>query len=390
MKDNEGTYNFDGSELDNKATSLHNQFSTQLSLSSTNDGTMNTEEIATSPCPDKEVPSVILNWPLKSLKQDGTEEEAIRWRLEKNGFPFVLAHSECGDSGDSSLSEQSSTISTPSTPFTVQSDTQSEDLDRTNIWVSSLDLDAEDSALLPGKVQFLDILSSDFPSPSFSAVGSLQFSPFISSPGTSQRKEANDSDEPIFWPFERTSYNSPEFDKFLSVSPCRNTMDIWYAEIRQLNPALQRPHKNKPSSAKKSIEPHRGTTSSCAKGTKASSQEKIQKAHEVPTRLSKTTKASATSSHQVPSNCQKRRPPHLKLGAPRKVSSPQLQVNLEAVGSGNIQKLEVNKSRIEELIGLNEFDGHEGIGSYSSDYQFSLWLSPTPRCHGTIKHDPSA
>ncbi|CAN6344746.1 unnamed protein product, partial [Urochloa humidicola] len=82
MKDNEGTYNFDGSELDNKATSLHNQFSTQLSLSSTNDGTMNTEEIATSPCPDKEVPSVILNWPLKSLKQDGTEEEAIRWRLE--------------------------------------------------------------------------------------------------------------------------------------------------------------------------------------------------------------------------------------------------------------------------------------------------------------------
>ncbi|CAN6340018.1 unnamed protein product [Urochloa humidicola] len=360
---------------------------------------MNMEKIATSPCPDKEVPSVILNWPLKSLKHDATEEEVIRWRLEKNGFPFVLAESECGDPCDSSHSEQSSTISTPSTPFTVQSDTLSEDLDTTDIWVSSLDLDAEDSALLPGKEQFLDILSSDFPSPSFSAVRSLQFGPFIFGPGTSQRKEViNDSDEPIFWPFERTSYNSPEFDKFLSVSPGRNTMeDIGYAEIRQLNPVLQKlrieglPAKNKLSSAKKSIEPHRGTTSSGAKGTKASSQEKIQKAPAVPSRLSKTPKASATSSHQVPSNCQKRRPPHLKLGAPRKVSSPQLPVNLKAVGSGSIQKLEDKRSRIEELIGLNEFDGHEGIDSYSSDYQFSLWLSPTPRCRGTtIKHDPSA
>ncbi|CAL4911080.1 unnamed protein product [Urochloa decumbens] len=393
MKDNEGTHDFGGSELHNKATSLHNQFSTQLSLCSTNDGIMNTEEIATSPCPDKEVPSPMLNWPLKSLKQDATEEEAIRWRFKKNGFPFVLTDSECGDSScDISLSEQSSTISTPSTPFTVQSDTQSEDLDRTDIWVSSLDLDAEDSALLPGKEQFLDILSYDFPSPSFSAVRSLQFGPSISSPGTSLGKEASNSDEPIFWPFERTSYNSPEFDKFLSVSPRRNTMNIGYAEIRQLNTVLHRLHKNKVSSAKKSIERHRETTSSGPKGTKASSQEKIQKAPAVPSRLSKTTKASATSSHQVPSNCQKRRPPHLKLGAPRKVSSPQLQANLKAVGSGNIQKLEVKKSRIEELIGLNEFDGHEGIGSDSSDYQFSLWLwlSPTPRCHGTpIKHDPS-
>ncbi|TKW25087.1 hypothetical protein SEVIR_3G093600v4 [Setaria viridis] len=392
MKDSEGTHDFDGSELDKKATSLHNQFLMQLSLYSSNDVIMHRVEIATSPCPDKEVSSAILNLPLKSLKRDATEEEAIRWRLEKNGFPFVLSDSECGDSSyDSCFSEQSSTISTPSTPFTVQSDTQSEDLDRTDIWVSSLDLDAEDSALLPGKEQFLDILDSDFPSPSFSAVRSLQFGPPSSSAGTSQRKEANDSDEPIFWPFERTCYNSPEFDKFLSVSPRRNTMDIGYAEVRQLNPVLQRLHKNKLASAKKSAELHRGTTNSGTKGTKASSQAKIQKAPAVPSRLSRTTKASAPSSHQVPSNCQRRRPPHLKLGAPRRVSAPKLQTDqpLKETGARDTQKLADKKSRIEELIGLDEFDGHEGIGLDSPDYQFSLWLSP--KCHDTtIKHEPSA
>jgi len=378
MKHSWGTHDFDGSEIDNKATSLHNQFSTQLSLSSSNDVTMNREEIAASQCPDKEVPSAILNLPLKSFKQDATEEDVIRWRLEKNGFPFVLSDSECGDSSyDSSFSEQSSTISTPSTPFTVQSDTQSVDLDKTDIWVSSLDLDAEDSALLPSKEQLLDGLSSDFPSPSFSAVRSLQFGPSSSTPGTSERKEANESDEPIFWPFERTAYNSPEFEKFLSLSPRRNTMDMGYAEVRQLNPVLQRLRKNKLSSAKKSIEPHRGSTNSCPKGTKVSSQEKIQKAPAVPSRLSRTTKASAPSSHQVPINCQRRRPPHLKLGPPRKVSTPKLQTDhpLKETGPRGIPNLADKKSRIEELIGLDEFNGHEGIGSDSPDYQFCLWFS---------------
>ncbi|KAF8658216.1 hypothetical protein HU200_059438 [Digitaria exilis] len=340
---------------------------------------MKGEEISSSPCSDKEVPSAILNWQLKNITQDATEEEEIIWRLEKNGFPFLLSDSECGDSSyDSSLSEHSCTISTPSTPFTVQSDNHSEDFDRTDIWVSSLDLDAEDSALLPDKEQFLDSLSSDFPSPSFSAVRGLQFGPSGSSPGTSQRKEANVSDEPIFWPLERTSYSSPDFDKFLIVSPRRNTMDIGYAEVRQLNPVLQRLHKNKLPSAKKSTESDRGTTNSGRKGTKASSQEKIQKAPAVPSRLSRTSKASALSSHQVPSNCQKRRPPHLKLVAHRKVISPKLPAHqsIKKIEDGEIQKLADKKSRIEELIGLDEFDGHEGISSDSSEYQFSLWLSP--------------
>ena len=79
MKHIWGTHDFDGFEIDSKASSLHNQFSTQLSLSSSNDVIMKREEIATSPCPDKEVPSTILNLPLKSLKQDATEEDAIRW-----------------------------------------------------------------------------------------------------------------------------------------------------------------------------------------------------------------------------------------------------------------------------------------------------------------------
>lgn len=381
MKDNQGTHDFDGPELDEKATSLHDQFLTHLSLSSSNDVVIKGEQTVISPSPDKEAPSTILNWRLKTIRQDDTKDEEIKWGLEKNGFSF-LSSSEWGDSSnDSSHSEQSSIISTPSSPFPVQSDTQFEDLDRTDIWVSSLDLDAGDSALLLVNGQFPDILSSDFPSPSFSAVRSLQFGPCSSSRGTSQRKEANDADEPIFWPFERTSYNVPELDKFLSVSPRRNIMDIGSDEIHQLNPVLQMLHKNKLSSMEKGIELHRGTTNSGAKGTKASSKEKIQKAPAVPSRLSRTTKASApvpSSHHQKLSICQKRRPPHLKLCAPRNVSSPQLQADqyIKLVEAGDIKKLADEKSRIEELIGLDEFDGHEGIGSDSSDYQFSLWLSP--------------
>jgi hypothetical protein len=367
-----GTHDFDGSEFDNKTTSLHDQFSTQLSLSSSNDS----KEIATSSCPDKECPLAILNLSLKSLKQDATEEDAVKWRLEENGFPFVLSDSEWGDSSyASSLSEQSSTISTPSTPFTVQSDTQSEDLDRTDIWVSSLDLEAEDSALLPepDKEQFQDALGFDFPSPSFSAIRSLQFGPSSYSTGILQSKGANDSNEPIFWPFERTCYNSPEFDKFLSVSPRRNTMDLGYAEVRHLNPVLQRLRKSTLSSVKKCIEPCQGTRNSGAKGSMASSQEKIQKTPAVPSRLSRTTKAPAPSGHH-----QKRRPPHLKLGGLRKVSSPQLQADhsTKTNEASDVQKLADKKSRIEELIGLDEFDGHEGLGSDSSDHQFSLWISP--------------
>ncbi|XP_066356508.1 uncharacterized protein [Miscanthus floridulus] len=370
-KDSMGTHDFDGSEFDNKTTSLHDQFSTQLSLSSYNDG----EGIATSSCPDKQCHLAILNLSLKSFKKDATKEDAAKWKLEENGFPFVRSDLEWGDSSyDSSLSEQSS-ISTPGTPFTVQSDTQSEDLDRTDIWVSSLDLDAEDSALLPepDKEQFQDALGFDFPSPSFSATRSLQFGPSSYSTGILQSKEANDSDEPIFWPFERTSYNSPKFDKFLSVSPRRNTMDLGYAEVRHLNPVLQRLRKSTLSSVKKCIEPRQGTSNLGAKGSMTSSQEKNQKTPAVPSRLSRTTKASAPSSHH-----QKRRPPHLKLGGPRKVSSPQPQADHsnKKIEASDVQKLADKKSQIEELIGLDEFDGHEGMGSDSSDYQFSLWISP--------------
>ncbi|XP_062204696.1 uncharacterized protein LOC133906730 isoform X2 [Phragmites australis] len=212
MKGSKGTHDLDGSELDNKTISLHDQFSTQLSLSSSNDVIMNRKDAATSLGTDKEIPSAIPHWPLKSVKQDATEEERL--------------------------------------------------------------------------------------------------------------------------------------------------------------------HKNKLSSGKKNIEPRRGTVSLDAKGTRAS-QDKIQKAASVPSRLSRTIKAS--SKHQQVSNFEKKRPPHLKIGTPGKVRSPQLWAdNLprREIEAGNIQNVADKKSPIEELIGLDEFDGHEGISSDSSDYQFSLWLSP--------------
>ncbi|TVU03970.1 hypothetical protein EJB05_50481, partial [Eragrostis curvula] len=282
MEGSKGTHDFDGSELETGTLSLHDKLSTQISLSSSSCVLMNVKGSATSPGPDKEVPSDILHFPLHSLEQDASKEEVIKWRLEKNGFPFALSDSELYDSSyDSSVSEQSSIISSPCMSFTLNSDTRSEDLEKADIWVSSLDLDEEDSALLPDKEQILDIFSSDFPSPSFRAITNLQFTPSSSSPGTSQKEEDNDPDDPIFWPFERISYNSPEFDKFLSVSPRRITLGIRSAGVRQLNPVLQRLQKNKLSSTIKSIEPNRSSINLGLKGTKAS-QDKIPKAATIP------------------------------------------------------------------------------------------------------------
>ncbi|KAL5206788.1 hypothetical protein ABZP36_034997 [Zizania latifolia] len=361
-----------GSEFNCNMNLHHDHLLAQLSLSSSSNVCMNMKDVAIST--GKEVSSTIHDCPLETVSDNTAEELVMEWRLGVDDFPFVL--SECADSSyDSSLSEWSSLMSSPCTSFTVNSDILSEDLDRVDIWVSSLDLDEEDSCLLQEKEQDLGFLSSDFPSPSFSAVRSLQCCPSSLSPAASHRKEANDSDEPIFWPFERTSYYSPEFDKFLSVSPRRSTMDIGFTEIHQLNPIVQRLHKNKLSSARKSIGLHNGSVSLGAKGTKLS-QDKVQKAGVVPSRLSRTTNAS--SKQHPPSNCEKRKPSHLKISPPRKDRYPQLQsgYTVQELEASDLQNLTAKKILIEQFIGLDEFDGHEGISSDSSNNQFSLCLSP--------------
>ncbi|GJN13486.1 hypothetical protein PR202_gb00195 [Eleusine coracana subsp. coracana] len=374
MKDSKGIHDYDGSEFDRETFSLHDKLSTQLSLYSSNGVLL--KDTAVSPGSDNEVPSDILHWPLKNLRQNPDREEVTKWRLDKNGFSLILSDSElyADSSSDSSVSEQSSIISSPCVSLAAYSD-RSEDLDRTDIWVSCLDLDEEDSALLPEKEQFLDIFSSEFPSLSFRAVRSLQLGSSNSNPGTSQREEVSSSDDPIFWPFDRTSYNSPELDKFLSVSPRRNTLGIRCGQVRQLNP-VQRLQKNKLSSAMKGIQPQRSSMSASERTT--ASQDKIKNTDTTPSRLSIPAKTSASSKHQPVRNCEKKRPPHLKIGTSRKVNSPRLQIDRphQEIKIGKIRSLVNKKSAIEELIGLDEFDGHEGINSNSKDYQFSMRLSP--------------
>ncbi|XP_006664440.1 uncharacterized protein LOC102712597 [Oryza brachyantha] len=361
-----------GSEFDNNMASLHNHLTAHLSLFSLKDTWMNMKEVAASA--DREDPTAILSCPLKTVNKDANEELVTEWRLGMGDFPLVS--SECGDSScESSLSERSSMTSSPCTSFTAHSDTRSEDLEGVDIWVSSLDLNEENSDLLQENEQDLGFLSSDFPSPSFSAVRSLQFCTSNLTPAISHTKEANDSDEPIFWPFERTSYDSPEFDKFLLVSPRRNTMDIGFTEIHRLNPIMQRLHKNRLSSARKNVESHHGSVTLGAKGIKYSSGDKVQKANTAPSRLNRTTRTPSKS--QSPGNCEKRKPSHLKISPPGKDKHPQLQsgCTVQELEASDLQKLAVENILIEQFIGLNEFDGHEGIDSDSSDNKLSLWLS---------------
>ncbi|XP_073004592.1 uncharacterized protein [Typha latifolia] len=380
----------DDSEIDCGVLSLHDQFSSTLSLSESF-GSLLKEDKGDSSLyvprmSSNDKASCLANGPCEIVEgKDLNNQKIIPWIHETvgnkmNDSPFGLLESD-DSSHDRSVSEDSSAVSTPSTSANLHDDRPFKDFDRTDIWVSSLDLN-EDSELIGYKEQDFDMLYTDFPSPSFCATRNIQISSSNSSFATplSQTEskivlEDKDSDEPIFWPLDYSSYKNPEFDKFLCLSPRKDIQNVGHPGVRRLYPIRSRLHPKNSCQADKDTKKPKVTASECkSRGINNG----FQMIAPIPSRLSRSMKCSSLQQQQKQSNDpKKRRQVQLKVNVDKhivdKESSNKILQDLEACDSKN---LFVDGTSIEELLGLNEFDGHEGINGDARDDLFKFYVSP--------------
>lgn len=282
-----------------------------------------------------------------------------------------------------------------STGSSMSSETSSWDFDGIDICISSLNLEREDSELVQGRETSLGIFDSVLPSPSFSAVSAVRdFKLWPSGrPLTSvdQEDEVNttttDSDEPLFWPLDHSLYNFLDFEKFLCPSPCsKEDKNVTVTGIPLSKLAKLGIHQNSPPANKKDVRefrrriPLNTTLNSAAKYDSKVQGNGAPKTASKPSRLSPSTRA---TSPQHPCNISKRRgKPQLKIEVARGDYDSSESVNLLSK-EAEIFDCMLEMGSIEDLIGLNEFDGHEGIDA-NHEEQFTLLLSP---CGGLIPPD---
>lgn len=385
-------------EFDCWDMSLHDPFSSSLSLSESYEVLSNKGKgclVFDEPRKSStgETP-LVLNRLCEDIEGKGLKEELILQLHEtvRNEVEDTqIGHSEsCDSSYEILVSENSSVTNCPGTSFNPCDDTPSRDFDRTDIWVSSLDLEGEDSRLIQDKEEVFDIFDSDFPSPSFRAKQSFQISPTSCSSRTStvhsdevkNELEESDSDEPLFWPFEHSSYGCPEFKNFLCLSPRKDGGIDCTSGPHESKPVRLKLHqKNIPAGREVSQGCRRRVTfsptpkSAVAEHKTRGSDNDVRK---TATSASRSSKLNKPSSDQHPCNIsKKRRPPPVKVEVPKHASGQQmLRQPLADVEAGNLHDLVMQGVPIEKFVGLNEFDGHEGINVEFEEDQFTFYASP--------------
>ncbi|KAJ6289409.1 hypothetical protein OIU76_025265 [Salix suchowensis] len=227
------------------------------------------------------------------------------------------------------------------------------DLDRMSFSVSFLSLDGDDSTWTPDTELESDILKSSFPSPSCRrslSSGAFSSSSNVSTPGkfkkgdlrrdsspensSSEAEVLKDSntDGPLFWPFDKKlEWDSEEDWKCFAMSPRKDMPQL-------------------------SISPRRG-------GLKSGVQEKTclqLRSGSAKYSGEETKKGNDHRSAKKMNSTQSRLKKSVKDG---KVSTP--KVDSDDVASNK-------KLPIEMLLGLDEFDGHEGVDSGFNEAVFSL------------------
>ncbi|KAG6490646.1 uncharacterized protein LOC122006616 [Zingiber officinale] len=274
----------------------------------------------------------------------------------------------------------------------ISSDTSSWDFERIDICISSLNLEREDSEFVQGGETALDIFDSVLLSPSFSALSAVRdFKTWPSSrPLASVGQEdevsstSTDSDEPLFWPLDHSLYYFLDFEKFLCPSPCgKEDKNVTTARIPLSKLAKLGIHQNSPQANKKD---DRGFRRRIPLNSATKCDSKVRgngapKTTSMPSMLSISTR---TTSPRHPCNISKRRgKPQLKIDVAREEdydsSEPVNLLSKEA----ELFDCMLERGSIEDLIGLNEFDGHEGIDANLGE-QLTLLLSP---CGGLIPLD---
>lgn len=251
----------------------------------------------------------------------------------------------CSESGDSCFTPGSLCASS----FTTLS-TQGGGED---IWVSSLDLDVEDSELVArcGEQGF-DVFGSDFPSP---CVGSRQ--PVQSTPDC-------DSSDAIFWPFDRKSYVLRDFEKnFLCLSPRKDVRNVG-AEVLERSTSMSRSTCNV-QTRRITISPP--TLSTAAAGGSRTRDQPKKKSNQdtraAPPRRSRLHRASSGRHGRAVSG---------KEGLLLQHDDAKAVLDLET--DVDFRSLVAQGAAIEALVGLSEFDGREGIGVGCCDDDSELVL----------------
>ncbi|KAJ7980715.1 Histone demethylase UTY [Quillaja saponaria] len=229
---------------------------------------------------------------------------------------------------------------------------QISDLDRVSYWVSLLNLEGQDCQLISETKPELDCFGDDFPSSSFmsswspevlssgSIVSSLSEihdkkpRPKISSDLLSEttEPETSSADEPLFWPFEREfNWNSEEAWNCFSMSPLK---DIKYPGTPQTSVGLKLHDKK--------VKPKEGCRRRLAFGS-----------------------GSTTSRLRSVAKCEQRDDKDaccIITESSRSVWEEDSVLNGKLASKKEYLAID-EEFPIESLLGLNEFDGHEGIDS---------------------------
>ena len=285
----------------------------------------------------------------KILQEDLEEEEVVTWLLSSTENDVADSSSVIFSESSVSSFEESAGSESPSTPLIthLKPSFRGLDLDRTGFWVSLVDLDEEDFKWISDSGSVLDSLqSSDFPSPSYKT---------ISSSGGSAAEDLEDfnTDELLFWPFEqKPDWSSGNWDCF-SMSPRKNSY---------LTNAASGPHNRKtdPNEVSRRLLFTSGSTASKILEWKQRSNKKgVWRTSATPSSLSKPAK---TSEETVPSDSDN----NIIEPTEEKVLN---QIFLEEFASNE-------ELPIETLLGLDEFDGHEGVDLEFNKDDFFLDQAP--------------
>ncbi|XP_021291631.1 uncharacterized protein LOC110422163 [Herrania umbratica] len=332
------------------------------------------------------------------IVREGLEDEGeITWQWHSRGNygtgpPADSAErikSSCGQCSDESMSDGNCLTSLSTN---LDSSSQVSDMNKTSFMVSLLNLDEDGSQWISNTELELDYFQSCFPSPSCSSFVDSEAKsststtinrkdeitePNLSLDQTSEAANVEDfsADEPLFWPFDRKiDWNSEETWEYFSMSPRKEIIKVTASEgtsPRSIHSELNNRNMYPPNRCRRKLVLKPGSTASkileLKRGNKtwdsSSSSGRVKRGNTMPSRLRESTKESAKI---VPLDIDNQILP-LKVG--------EVPTTKSILTSRNFWEDEFTSNEelsIETVLGLGEFDGHEGMDSEFNEGVFFL------------------
>ncbi|KAK9288443.1 hypothetical protein L1049_016900 [Liquidambar formosana] len=312
------------------------------------------------------------------LQEDLKEEEVVTWLRSSTAEDATESSVTCSESTESSYRQSSEDYTSSKNSSTListhlDSSSQKWDLDRLGLLVSLVNLDGEDSKWISETGSELDSFQSNLPSPSFnsswcaevrssnSSVSSLgeinhekSQNDLSSEPSDAADLEDLDTDDPLFWPFER-KFDWTSGDCF-SMSP-RKDMDK-VATPGGTSPSfiglrLHDRKMNLKEGCKRRLAFSSASTASKILESKQRNDKKcFRNINTTPSRLRKLTKISMKI---VPLDMEDDIIEPIDEIFPKEKSVVMYENFLEEDFASK------EELPIESLLGLDEFDGHEGV-----------------------------